>query len=198
MTIKQHGGVFGRNPTFNEIGGTLTTVAQPNITSLGTQTSNLAFADGNGIDFSATSDAAGKDNELLDDYEEGAWTVQLEALTTNFSSVSYSGNTARYTKVGNTVHISGRLVTTGITVGSASGNLAISGLPYDAQAGSCSFADTRSWNTNNPTEGYFSGNKILLFYKTSANGNSSALPYTSATTSGVGNVITFAGSYHIS
>ena len=45
-------------------------------------TGNVTIADGDlgigtaghGIDFSATSDAAGGQNELLDDYEEGTWT----------------------------------------------------------------------------------------------------------------------------
>ena len=69
MTIKNRGGIFGRNPTFNEIGGTLTTAAQPNITSLGTQTSNLAFSSGNGIDFSATAGTG--TSELFSDYEQG-------------------------------------------------------------------------------------------------------------------------------
>ena len=39
------------------------------------KTGNLKFPSGQGIDFSATSDASGTmSNELLDDYEEGSWT----------------------------------------------------------------------------------------------------------------------------
>lgn len=55
---------------------------------------------GHGIDFSATSDATGKDNELLDDYEEGDW----DPLDSNGGTV-LSHTHGRYTKVGNLVHI---------------------------------------------------------------------------------------------
>ena len=42
---------------------------------------NLVVASGHGIDFSATSDLAGKSSELLDDYEEGTYTVTATAST---------------------------------------------------------------------------------------------------------------------
>ena len=56
---------------------------------------------GTGIDFSATSDATGMTSELLDDYEEGTFTMTLSA----------GGNTSnqecRYTKIGRIVYIDG-------------------------------------------------------------------------------------------
>ena len=63
---------------------------------------NIAFASGNGIDFSAASgSAAGSTSALLDDYEEGTFTM----------TVSCGGNTAdqqcRYTKIGRVVYIDG-------------------------------------------------------------------------------------------
>jgi len=54
---------------------------------------------GKGIDFSATSQASGMSNELLDDYEEGSWTPTASGFTI---STTYS---ARYTKIGRLVHI---------------------------------------------------------------------------------------------
>ena len=128
MTIKQHGGIFGRNPTFNTIGGTLTTAAQPNITSLGTQTSNLAFASGNGIDFSATAGTG--TSELLDDYEEGQWTPGYAPATNSFDAISYNIQNGSYTKVGRVVHCVCSLRTSSITVGTASGDIYLTGLPF--------------------------------------------------------------------
>lgn len=126
MTIKQHGGIFGRNPTFNEIGGTLKTAAQPNVTSLGTQTSNLAFASGNGIDFSATGDAAGSTSELFDEYEEGTFTATLRGSTGE--PVTLVTTTGYYTRVGNLANFSLRFAGSNTT--SYSGNITITGLPF--------------------------------------------------------------------
>jgi len=126
MTIKTNGGIFGRNPTFNEIGGTLTTAAQPNITSLGTQTSNLSFASGQGIDFSA-SEGGGSSSSIMDDYEEGTFTATVAPETSGTTALVK--DTLAYTKIGNVVCIQGRLVFD--TPSSAIGSyVTIEGLPF--------------------------------------------------------------------
>ena len=161
MTIKQHGGIFGRNPTFNEVGGTLTTAAQPNITSLGTQSSNLAFASGNGIDFSATGDGSGTDtSELFDDYEEGTFTPVIEGSTGN-PTLTYAAQTGVYTRVGRVVTVNCAVQPSVVSV-AGSGNLQISGLPY----ASANIADTHSTGVAS-TNGNFNWgtNKTqLVFY----------------------------------
>ena len=63
---------------------------------------NLVMPSGHGIDFSATGDSSGTmTSELLDDYEEGTFTMTM----------SCGGNTAsqqcRYTKIGRIVYIDG-------------------------------------------------------------------------------------------
>jgi hypothetical protein len=63
---------------------------------------------GKGIDFSATSQASGMTSELLNDYEEGTWTVTPTGG--NCSSVSLSNGT--YTKVGRLVTLFGRMSAT--------------------------------------------------------------------------------------
>ena len=78
---------------------------------------NVTLADGHGVSFSATSDASGMQNELLDDYEEGTWTPL---------SGGGSGSTAYYTKVGRLVQIEGDVTFSG---NSGSTNF-ISGLPF--------------------------------------------------------------------
>lgn len=75
MTIKHLGGIFGRNPTFNEV-----------------------TVDG-GIYFEQ-----GQTGNFLDDYEEGTFTPFIEG-TSSSGTYSYSAQTGTYTKVGNLVTI---------------------------------------------------------------------------------------------
>lgn len=90
-------------------------------------TGNLKIATaGGGIDFSATSDATGMTSELLDDYEEGTFSVSEN----NGSGVGVTLTEAQYTKIGRTVHIYVDLAFTGST----SGVVSFSGLPYTASA----------------------------------------------------------------
>ena len=205
MTIKQQGGIFGRNPTFNDvtvennmtIDGTTTvdklgvgtnspntqleivnntnnlarvrvstTDTTPNnyrgyefaqgssfkggllqdqstdsisiFTPLGGQSvivynngnvslngGNLAFNSGNGIDFSATSDAAGSSSELLSDYEHGTWTVtDLSA-----AGLTFTNPTGQYVRVGRFVSAFAAFT---FPTTSDTNNASIGGLPYNA------------------------------------------------------------------
>lgn len=99
-----------------------------------TQTGNLVLNTGNlvigtsgkGIDFSATSHAAGMTSELLSDYEEGTWTPVLTDLTNNatMGATTYG----RYTKIGRQVFLQGAVEVS--SLGSVSGNIYISGVPF--------------------------------------------------------------------
>ena len=94
---------------------------------------NLEFIDGKGIDFSATAGTG--TSELFDDYEEGTWTPTYTTDGTDFDSVTYDGVTSgNYTKIGNLVTLVARIRTDAITVGSASGNLIVGGLPFTPSA----------------------------------------------------------------
>ena len=88
---------------------------------------NIAFADGHGLDFSATSDASGMTSELLDDYEEGTWTPSF-----TFSSSAPSGGATtghgKYTKIGDLVTVFFAL--NNPNVSGASGDVRINGLPF--------------------------------------------------------------------
>ena len=79
---------------------------------------------GHGIDFSADAHATGKENETLDDYEEGTWTP---ALTYNGNSVSLNTPVGTYVKIGNFVCCRGRLQSTNKP---NNGNVSITGLPF--------------------------------------------------------------------
>ena len=89
--------------------------------------SNIAFNSGNGIDFSATSDASGMSSELLDDYEEGTWTPVL-ARSSGATQSTYLTQTGTYTKIGRVVHATVNLYTNS-GIGGSSFYL-IQGFPY--------------------------------------------------------------------
>ena len=86
---------------------------------------------GHGIDFSATADSSGtKENELLDDYEEGTFTPTLEAASN--PSMSYTNQGGKYTKIGNLVYVTVDLRWSGRSGGS--GNAKLGGLPFTSSS----------------------------------------------------------------
>ena len=88
-------------------------------------TGNLAFASGNGIDFSATSDGSGTTtSELLDDYEEGTWTPTLG----NFTG-TYTTQSGIYTKIGNIVTLNVH-INVATNTGTSSLQYWIQGMPF--------------------------------------------------------------------
>ena len=92
-----------------------------------------ASASGAGISFPATASAS-TDANTLDDYEEGDYTPTiLEGIT----SVSYSTQTGRYTKIGNLVYVATRLIITG---GTTSGNVLVVSLPFTSASTTNLFA----------------------------------------------------------
>ncbi len=93
-----------------------------------TATNGLKFPSGKGINFSATSDAGGMTNELLDDYEEGSWTPKLYAWN-GVQDQGYDTQTGNYVKIGN--QIFANFVIDLSSKGTVSGNYTfIAGLPY--------------------------------------------------------------------
>ena len=82
-----------------------------------------------GIDFTHTSDASGKSNELLDDYEEGSWNPDI--VISNGTSVvnAFSWRMGKYTKVGNLVHCVFAMGLNGVNSGSS---LRIGGIPFNS------------------------------------------------------------------
>jgi hypothetical protein len=145
MTIKQQGGIFGRNPTLNNVtvDGTLTVdqivektgAAGITLDGVTLKDGNVVLADGKGIDFSATSGTG--TSELFDDYEEGTWTPVVADASSggNESGSSFSGY---YTKIGNLIFVNcslGNIDTTGLTSGN---DVYIRGLPYASKSGTYS------------------------------------------------------------
>jgi len=119
MTIKKLGGIFGRNPTFNEV-----TIDGP-ITANG----NIVMANGKGIDFSATSGTG--TSELFDDYEEGTYTVSLHDSSSG-GNASSTTTTGYYTKVGRVVTCSFASLANISTAGMTSTSVLYMSLPFSA------------------------------------------------------------------
>ena len=97
-----------------------------------TITGDIAVANGNGIDFSATQDGPQNspttDSELFDDYEEGSWTPSYEGAISD-PTVSYDSlRFGYYTKIGRHVFIIGRVRTDSVSGGN--GDVEITGLPF--------------------------------------------------------------------
>lgn len=94
---------------------------------------NLVMASaGKGIDFSATSEAAGMTSELLSDYEEGTFTPVIADASTGGNTGTAEFTFARYTRIGRMVYFNFNIVnanTTGLTAGN---NLFVRGLPFAA------------------------------------------------------------------
>ena len=131
MTIKQQGGIFGRNPTFNNVtvDGVLTVdqivekTGASGITLDGVtlKDGNVVLADGNGIDFSATSGTG--TSELFDDYEEGSWSPVVNAYSGTPTTSGY------YTKIGQQVTLEGSVQLDGTSDASV---VRFSDLPFTA------------------------------------------------------------------
>jgi len=92
--------------------------------------SNIAFNSGNGIDFSANSNAGGMTSELLDSYEEGTWTPTAHGYT-----ASNTSNNCFYTKIGRLVIASFRITWPSLTFSNAA---EIRNLPFTARSQSVS------------------------------------------------------------
>ena len=248
MTIKQQGGIFGRNPTFNDVSSKDVSVTDEitilengvdvgGVRSLSGQaqlsgtTTGITFGaqsvlptNGSSATQNGTRDIGGASNfwrnvyvstgvyfgsqttaTHLDDYEEGTWTPTLTTDGTDFSSVTYDGLTnGYYTKVGNLVVARGRLRTDAVTVGSASGNVLIGGLPFTVGGGATGRApvligEAEDFSTNNPSGGRTVESSVTarLFYRSSANGAATSLPVSSIDTGANKNQASFTIIYRV-
>jgi len=140
MTIKQQGGIFGRNPTFNNVAvdGTLTVdaivektaAAGISLDGVTLKDGNVVLDSGKGIDFYNHGTGTNITSNLLNDYEIGTWTPSISAGAISGTSNAYSGS---YTKVGNQVTITFKVVNTAGDI-HISSYAVISGLPFAASS----------------------------------------------------------------
>ena len=141
MTIKHLGGIFGRNPTFNEV----TIDANLNANN------NIIMANGKGIDFSATTGTG--TSELLDDYEEGEFAVTLTPSTSGSIALQTGADVMLYNKIGRLVHCQGQINVSSIA--SAVGSSIAVNIPFaklnttdasEASSGSVTYYNTSAYS----------------------------------------------------
>jgi hypothetical protein len=88
-----------------------------------------------GINFTANTPGAGMTSQLLNWYEEGTFTPVLSALTGAFTSITYTTQTGKYTRVGNLITANVFITINTVVTGTAATCLVVSGLPFTASAG---------------------------------------------------------------
>jgi len=158
---------------------------------------------GKGIDFSADGQAAGMTSELLDDYEEGAFTPTLITDGTDFTSVTYDGGVGGfYTKIGRVVTFQLYMRTDAVTIGSASGNVLIGGLPFTSSAPATNVSATAlvgyqySWASNGPFSALINNNATTMYLAYRSGGGQTDLVQVASVGTGAANNITrISGSY---
>jgi hypothetical protein len=142
-------------------------------TELTLTTGNLIVASGQGIDFSATPNTG--TSELLDDYEEGTWSPVYAMTGTNFAAITMSATNAKYTKVGNLVHVEAYIKTDNLDVTGATGFVKVTGLPFTTASSTLSnivVSLVRNWAVSYPSAAYIGGSdtEIVLESRATANG----------------------------
>jgi len=136
--------MFGRNTDTGSSSNNPTYIAAFN-------SNGLSFPSGKGIDFSATSDASGMSEEILDDYEEGYWSptaVDGKSLTVTAGTSNHASR--RYVKIGHQVTAWFSITFSGSN-SSANFITRFGGLPFSPQG-----------NTNGSASvciGYFTGSE---------------------------------------
>jgi hypothetical protein len=153
---------------------------QGNISASG----NIILASGQGIDFSATGQAAGMSSELLDDYEEGTWTPQW--VSGDFDTVTMDVVNATYTKVGNLVTLCAYVRTDLVSLNGSPSAAYMTGVPFQPISNdyfAVNVGYSAGWPGDEPTGGYLlhtsgTGTRINFHYRTSANGTSTTLSST--------------------
>lgn len=85
----------------------------------------------NGIEFGNVANAGSK---ILDWYEENIWTPSFTATTPGTMACTYTEQVGDFVRIGRQVTASFRLTANVFTIGTATGALRITGLPYPARA----------------------------------------------------------------
>ena len=124
-SVNQH--IFYGNGTVSLVGGKIAIDTSGNI-DLTASGGNLKFDAGKGISFADTTDGSGTmTSELLDDYEEGTFTPELQ-FNGSSTGITYNSRGGSYTKIGRVVYVNIRIQTS--NNGTGTGACRIAGLPF--------------------------------------------------------------------
>lgn len=152
---------------------------------------------GNGINFTANTNAPGMTSELLNWYEEGTFTPTYTSTGTP-PTVTYSHQYGKYTRIGRQVFFTIEIGTNSALPGT--GLLAVGGLPFtavnDRYTGTFSVGYASAFTVAAPSGGYVFANETIarLTYEASATSKTEML--TTFLTNGAGqNYLIISGSY---
>ena len=180
----------------------------------GTQTTAMTVkADGNylqvnnGVAFGSDTAEANR----LDDYEEGSWTPTINGVSDSIDGVVYDTDVrfGRYTKIGNTVHLWGRIRTDALLWFTTSTSaIYIGGLPFNAANlignGTVTFAGTvgyaNNWDGNLPQYCILVGgssNRLYFYYQASHQGNWAFINSADTESGSNGNDVAFQLTYKV-
>lgn len=198
-------------------GGTALTIANGAVTSAKLDTNidiagtltmtagDIIVANTKGIDFSATANGVGTPTtEKLTDYEEGTWVPVYQAATGTFTTLTMDVVSAQYTKIGKMVTVSAHIRTDNVSLGTASGNIYVGGLPYPidtATHGGGVVIGASNWSTDHPcslwADTASASRMVLLYRNTAGNSATSAIQHTDLTTGATAdrNVLIFTATY---
>jgi len=158
-----------------------------------------------GVNFTANTPAAGMTSQLINWYEEGTFTPAYSPTTGSFTSISIVSS-GRYRRIGSTVFFWVDIRTNAaITVGTASGTLNITGLPFTSGAsggyGMCSVFQQFNLGSSFSSLGVVveAGQSRLYLAKNSSNGNVTYVQASELQTTGgsFDNLIGLSGMYTV-
>lgn len=135
--------------------------------------------------------------------EEGTFTPIYTTDGTDFDDVTYDKQFGDYLRVGSFVYFGVQIRTDAITVGSASGGVLVGGLPYTESASAAQHPATVGYSNgfggDMPGGGLVlpSTAAVTLYYKTSANGGSTALQPSDMATGVNSNSLNISGWYPV-
>jgi parallel beta-helix repeat protein len=155
-------------------------------------------------DVPSQSGAANNVTALPIEYEVGVWSPTYTTTGTDFTSITYDAEVQGfYTKIGRLVTISGFIRTDAITVGGATGDVVVGGLPFSVSNGGTgarsAVAVTRLENFagDYPSTSYLPRNEsfIRLQYRATSNGDDVALEIADLGTGANANGFAFSATY---
>lgn len=138
------------------------------------------------------------------EYETATWTPTYTTTGTDFTSVTYGAETQGfYTKVGQLVTISGFIRTDAITVGGATGDVIIGGLPFAVSNNgsgvrtAVGVTNISNFLVNFPTTSFLQRNEsfIRVKYRATSNGADTSLAVTDMQTLADANKMAFSATY---
>jgi len=168
--------------------------------TLGEECFNNVATNNNVISYTGT-DTSVNVTALPIDYRTGVWSATYTTTGVTFGSVTYADQQGFYTKIGRVVMVSGNIQTSAITVGGATGDVVIGGLPFAISNGG-----TGARGAGSVSASTFAGdvpiairvgrneNFLRLVYRATVNGDDTALAIADLTT-GAGNNVYFTCTY---